>query len=61
MNDAPAGSIYVLSYTPGGYSLVPTPQSGTSRNPKAHSEGLLDYYRPIEPNWICLLCLTHLF
>lgn len=45
MNDAPAGSVYVLSYTPGGHILVPTPQSGTSRNPRPHSEGLLDYYK----------------
>ncbi len=38
MNNAPAGGIYVLSYTPGGYIHVHTPQSGTSRNPKPHSE-----------------------
>lgn len=38
MNDAPAGGIYMLSYTPGGYSLIPTPQSGTNRNPKPHTE-----------------------
>lgn len=38
MNNAPTEGIYVLSYTPGGYILVPTPQSGTSCNPKPHSE-----------------------